>query len=133
MKICYNKKGYIILLSVLLIGTAGLSIAVSIILLGLAQTRNSASVSNYAEAKSLAAACVEEGLQQLRDDEYFASTAELTFDNGTCTYTVIFQGGDNREIQAEGLVGDAISRIQVTTDTIAPTINIATWQEVSSF
>lgn len=130
---CYNKKGYIILLSVLLIGAAGLSIAISIILLGVAQARNSASVSSFSEARALASACAEEGLQQIRDDEYFAGSAELTFSNGTCTYTVIYQGGDNREIQAVGEVGNTISRIKVTTDTIAPTINIASWQELSSF
>lgn len=130
---CYNNKGYIILLSVLLIGAAGLSIAVSIILLGIAQARNSASINNYSAAKALATACIEEGLQQIRNDEYFANSAQLTFSDGTCDYTVIYQGGDNREIQAIGEVGEAISRIKVITDTIAPTINIASWQELSNF
>jgi hypothetical protein len=132
-KRCYNKKGYIVLLSVLLIGSAGLSIAVSIILLGLAQSRNSASIGSFLEARSLATACVEEGLQQIRDSEFFADSAELTFSNGSCNYTVIYQGGDNREIQAEGSVGNYVSRIKVTTDTIKPTINISSWQELSIF
>ncbi|MDO8260852.1 MAG: hypothetical protein Q7T50_05160 [Candidatus Magasanikbacteria bacterium] len=134
MKKCYyNKKGYVVLITVLLVGAVGLSIAISIILLGLGQARTGATVNQLNQARALANTCAEEGLQQIRDLDSFTGTDTLTLDNGTCEYTVINQGGDNREIQASGTVGQINRKIKVNTDSISPTINITSWQEVSDF
>lgn len=134
MKKCYyNKNGYVVLITVLLVGAVGLSIAISIILLGLGQARSGATTDQLNQARAAANTCAEEGLQQIRDLDSYTGTGNLSLDNGTCEYTVIDQGGDNREIRASGTVGQIERKIKVTTDSISPTINIVSWQELSDF
>lgn len=134
IKKCYNKKdGYIVLVTVLILGAVGLSIAISIILLGLGQSRSSASLDQLNQAKALANACVEEALQQIRDLDTYEGSGELTIGNGTCGFTVINQGSDNREVQATGTIGKISRKIKVIVDNISPEINISSWQEVSEF
>ena len=134
MEKCYNnQKGYIVLLTILLVGAVGLSIAVSIILLGIGQNRSTLSSNSFIAAKSQADACVEEALQQIRTDDTFAGSGSLSLDGGNCTYEVINSGGDLREIHGAGSVANSTRKIKVNIDAISPMINISSWQEVESF
>jgi len=132
-KCYYNKKGYVALVTVLLVGAVGLSIAISLILIGIGQTRSSDSLDNLNQARALANACIEDALQEIRNSESFVGTGNLAMDNGNCNYTVIDQGGENREIQAVGTVGAINRKVKVNIDSIYPKINIVTWQELSDF
>lgn len=134
MEKCYNnQRGYIVLLTILLVGAVGLSIAVSIILIGIGQTRSMLAANSYILAKSHADACVEEALQQIRTDDTYIGTGSLSLDGGACNYEVIGLGGDLREVHGTGTVANSTRKIKVNIDTISPTINITSWQEVENF
>ena len=134
-KKCYNKEqnGYIALVSILVVGAVGVAITLSMILLGLGLSRTSFAVEQSNQAKSLANACVEEGLQQIRDSVPFTGSGNLMLGQGTCVYTVTSQGAQNRTITSSGTIGTIIRKVKVVINKINPTITVTSWQEVDNF
>jgi len=132
-KIQDSNRGYIALITVLVIGAVGMAIAVSVILLGLGSSRTSFALEQSNQAKALANACAEEGLRQIKDSTPFTGTDTLTLGQGTCSYTVTSQGGADRTVIATGTVGTLVRKVSITLDQIVPSINITSWQEVADF
>ena len=126
-----QQKGFITLISVLVVGAVGIAIALSLLLLGVGNSRTSFAVEQSNQAKALANACAEEALQQIRDSTSFTGTASLTLGQGTCTYTVTSQGGSNRTITASGTVGTIIRKVKIIISGINPQITVTSWQEVA--
>lgn len=125
-----NSKGYITLISVLIVGAVGTAIAISLILLGNSSSQNSFVIQQSAQAKGLANACAEEALEQIRESTLFTGTANLTLGQGSCTYTVTNTGGTNRGITTSGTVGTVIRKISITITAINPLIVVSSWQEI---
>jgi len=134
-KVWYNQqhKGFITLISVLVVGAVGVAITTSLILLGLGSSRTSFAIEQSNQAKGIANACAEEALQQIRDSTPFTGSGNLTLGQGTCSYAVTSQGAQNRTITASGAVGAIIRKVKIIIDKINPTIQVVSWQEVSNF
>lgn len=128
-----NPKGYIALVSVLVTGAVGTVLAVALILLGLSSSRSSLSDQQAYQARGLANACAEEGLQQIRDVNSFTGSGGLSIGQGTCTYTVTDLGGENREIESVGTVNQVVRKVDIFLNQINPNIGITSWTEVASF
>ena len=129
----YNdqRKGFATLINILLVGAVGVTIAISLIFLGLGSSQTSFAMEQSNQSKALANACVEEALQQIRDSTPFTGSGNLTFGQGTCSYTVTSQGGQNRTITTSGAVGTITKKVKVIIDKINPTIQVVPWQEVA--
>ena len=125
------EQGFVALISVLIVGAVGVAITTSLLLLGLGSSRTSFALEQSSQARALANACVEEALEQIRNNTLFSGTETLTLGQGNCNYTVIVQTNENRTITATGTVGTIIRKVKVTLDTINPNINITSWQEVA--
>ncbi len=125
-----NNDGYILLISVLVVGAIGVAISTSLLLLGLGSSRTSHAYQQSNQAKALANACAEEGLEQIRNSTPFTGSGNLSFSTGLCTYTVTSQGGQNRTITASGTVSTVTRKISVIINSINPTITAVSWQEV---
>lgn len=132
-KIPNSNNGYIALITVLVTGAVGVAISASLLLLGLGSSRTSFALEQSNQTKALANACSEEALQQIRDSTPFTGTGSLTMGQGTCTYTVTSQGGQNRTITATGTVDTIVRKVKVIIDKINPSINVTSWQEVADF
>jgi len=128
-----KQKGVLTLMSVLIMGAVGLTVGVSLILLGLADSRTNFALEQSNQAKALANACTEEALQQIRDSAPFTGTSSLILGYGTCSYAVTNTGGTSRKITASGTVGTVIRKNQITISAINPSILISSWQEVADF
>lgn len=128
-----NQDGFIILISILVVGAIGVAITISLILLGLGSSRTSFAVEQSNQAKALVNACAEEALQQIRDFLPFTGSGSLTLGQGSCSYTVTSQGVQNRTIIASGTVGTIIRKVRITINKINPTIVATSWQEVDGF
>lgn len=126
------KSGYITLLGVLVVGVVGISLSVSILLLGLGSSRTGFAVEQSYQVKALASACIEEALQRINDSTPFAGSNTLTIGQGTCTYTVTSQGGQNRTIAVSAVVGTMVRKVKIILDNINPAIRIVSWQEVDN-
>ncbi len=125
--------GFITLISVLVVGAAGIAIALSLILLGLGSSRTSFAVEQSNQAKALANVCAEEALQQIRDSTLFTGNGNLTLGQGNCAYTVTSQGVQNRTVTASSTVGTIIRKVKVIINNINPAIQVVSWQEVDNF
>ncbi len=125
-----SNKGYVALISVLIIGAIGAAVATSIVLLGLGSSLTGFGFERSIQARGLADACIEEALQQIRNSTPFTGSGSLTFGQGTCDYTVTSQGGQNRTITAIGAVAGTVRKAEVVINQINPDINVVYWQEV---
>src|SRR3989344_8323101 len=87
-----QAHGYVTLISAIIISLISSTIAVSLLLLGLSSSRTSFALVQSKQAASLADACAEEALQQIRSSLTFTGTGSLSLGNGSCSYTVTSQG-----------------------------------------
>lgn len=126
-------KGYITLISVLILSAVGTVIVVAILVLGSGSVRSGLALEQSVQAKALANACAEEALQQISDSIPFTGSGGLSLGQGTCSYTVASQGGQNRTVEASGTVDSVVRKVAITIDQIAPSISIVSWQEVDDF
>jgi len=129
----YTEDGYAALLGVLVIGAVTALATVSILLSGMQSSRTSFAFQQSVQAQSLADACAEEALQQVRDESSYIGSDSLSFEAGSCSYSVGFGGGQNRTITAEGIVDSIIRKIEISVSQINPEITVDSWQEVADF
>lgn len=127
------NDGFVALISVIIIGAAAVSVAVSLLLLGLGSSKTSFALEQSNQAKSLANACAEQALEIIRENPPYSGTGGLALSYGTCAYTVIDSGGQNRTINAGGTAGSIIRKVKVSVSQITPVINISSWQETADF
>jgi four helix bundle protein len=126
-------KGFILLLSVLIVGAVALGIALSAVLLSTDSHRTSLAILQSNQARSLADACAEQALEAIRVDDGFTGTGNLTLGQGSCSYTVTDLGGENRNVESTGTVANVTRRVELNIDQISTMINISTWEEVDTF
>jgi hypothetical protein len=147
MKLISNKlisckiqanKGFITLMATLLVVAVGLSISVSLLILGVDSSRTSFVIVQSYQASSLANACAEESLQLIYDSMAvvpppdpvpFTGTGSLTMGQGGCSYTVTDTGGGTMDITTSGTVGTAIRKNQILLSSVSP-ITVSSWQEI---
>ena len=126
------KSGYVTLVSVLVAAAVGITVASSLLLLGLGATRTSYTFGLSNQSKSIANACAEEALQKIRDSAGFSGTGSLNFGSGkSCTYTVAALSGENRTVTTSANVGGVIRKIKIDINKIIPNITFSSWQEVA--
>lgn len=124
-----NKRGFVTLLFVLIVGAVALTVSTSIILLGLGFSQSSFVLNQSGQAKALVDACGERGLEMVRENPNYTGTTNFSLGQGTCSYTV--SGTDpNKIVSASGTVGNVLRKIQITTNQTRPQINVVSWQEI---
>lgn len=129
-----KTKGFIALVSVLVIGAVGISVAVSLILLGLGSSRTSFSQEQSNQAKGLASACAEKALSSLKQDLNYKGNETLNLGQGSCEIkSVSGSGNNNRTIQTIGRVGRILRRTQIVILEVNPQTQISSWREVADF
>lgn len=132
MKKIKQQEGYIILLSVMIIGAISATIAVSLLSLGINSTKTSLTMQQAAQARMMANTCVDLALIEIYNNNLYTGSNTTTTSDGTCTYTVIDTGGSNRTINSSSTVGVVVRKSQVYVDSFSP-INVTSWQEVADF
>lgn len=127
------SRGYVTLLSVLVVGAVGVAVTTSLILIGIGSSRTSFAIEQSNQSMELANACIEEALQQISDSTPYTGSDTLTLGQGTCDYTVTSQGSQDRTITATGTVGTTVRKVKVIINKITPAFEFVLWQEVSDF
>jgi len=125
-----KQRGYVALISVLIVGSAALAIAVGLLIGGTDSQRATAVTQHATQARALASACGEEALQKIHDNTSFTGTNGLALGQGTCSYTVTDTGGNTRTVDATGTVSTNVRKIKVYVTIGASSISITSWQEV---
>lgn len=128
-----NKPAFVVLLAILIIGAVAAAVAVSLLLIGVSQTKSSLVQDNSAQARVAAESCIEEALEQIREDANYSGTVTLAVGNASCQYTVVKGSGEARTITASATSMNVVRKVRVTVGRIFPTIEITSWQEVADF
>lgn len=123
-------KGYIGLISVLIVGAVGVGLATSILLFSIANTRSSFAMIQSGQARGLVNACAEEALQQIRNFLPYSGSGTLALGQGSCNYSVVKGSGQNRTVTANGYVGSMVRKVSINVTQINPQIIISSWQEM---
>lgn len=127
------KRGYIALLSVIVVGAVGAAVMLSVMLSGVATSRTDFAIQQSGSAKVLASSCGEEALQKILETGTTSSSAVIVIGSSTCSYTITSTGGQNITIQATGIMGTLVSKVKIVVATTTPTILLSSWQEVGDF
>lgn len=157
-----SGRGFITLLSVLLIGTIGTALAVSLMLQGIDTGRVVEAHQQSREASALADACVESALKRIRDSvptslppaptdcstscpppvdaatylesSVYVGSVTLSLGRGSCLASVSSQGAGARQVQSTGTVGSIVRKVEVIiTTSINQIVAITSWEEVADF
>lgn len=125
-----QQGGYVALLVVLIVGTASLAIATALLIGGTDTQRMVLAEQRLSQARNLAAACSEEGLQVIRDNNAYTGSGSLTLGQGSCTYTVTNTGTSTRTIDTTGTVSGVVRKVKVYVTIGTSSISVTSWQEV---
>ena len=127
------ERGIVALITVMIVSAIGLTLVIAFVITATGRTKTAIVQENHAYALAYSTACAEEALQEIRDSTPFTGTGSLSLAQGACSYNVTSGGGQDRTIQASSTISSTVSRLEITIDTINPSINVTSWQEVSSF
>lgn len=127
------NRGYIALISVILMSALGLAIMLSVIAAGVDASRTDFSLQQSGGARSLASSCAEEALQKIAETSTTSSSGNLTIASGTCSYLITSTNGQNITVQSSGFLGTVTSKIKVVLATTTPSVLLSSWEEVVDF
>ena len=134
MMLSTQRRGYVFLLSVLVVGTISLAVTTSVLLLSTSAARTGLSLKHSSEALALTHACAERALFELRSDSSYGGSETIAMGNGTCEILVVGgTGNENRTICVEGVRGDVARRMEILITRLLPSVTITSWQEVTAF
>lgn len=129
-----SRRGYIALISVVLMSALGLGIMLSVIAAGVNAGKTDFSLQQSGGARSIAASCAEEALQRILETSTTTSSGNLTIGSGTCSYLITStSSGQNITIASTGVLGTVTSKIKVVVATTTPGITLSSWEEVADF
>lgn len=131
-KMSRSQKGYIALMSVIIVGVLGAAVMISVIAQGVTSSKTDFSLQQSGQARVLATACAEEALQVMLETGTTSKTSSLLLGAGTCSYT-ISKPTSSVIINATGIFGTLVKRVQVILSTTTPSIVLSSWQDVSDF
>jgi len=127
------RKGYIALISVILMSALGLGIMLSVIATGVDASKTDFSLQQSGAARSIASSCAEEALQRIVETGTTTISGNLIVASGTCSYNVTSVNGQNITIQSTGILGTVTSKIKVVVATTTPSVSLSSWEEVVDF
>jgi hypothetical protein len=125
-----GESGFMILTTVMLAGAVAVSIAASMVLMGILATQSSFSSEQSQKANGLAGYCAETALKALYNNPAFTTAGtNLSIDTHSCDY-VVSGSGQTRTITSSGTVGSIEKRIQIDVTQITPVITYSNWNEL---
>jgi hypothetical protein len=134
MSIPSSHTGFILLISILMIGAIASAILSSLLLLGISANQVSLSVKESTQAFAGARGCAEVAMLKLRQSPSYAGNEFLTLGTGQCEILPIGGiGNNNRSVCIEGTSGEAMRRLEVAVNQVLPQTTVYSWQEVSIF
>lgn len=132
-----KQSGFMLLISLLIIGGASMIFAVGLLVYGFDYTYTSGNYEISRLAQNVANGCAEVALQKLRDNNSYAGNETITFPAGeSCKIQPILgPGTSNRVLQVQGWsVGQlATKRTEVRVATVAAHMVLTSWKEVTDF
>ena len=129
----YTNRGYITLLSVMVVGAVALALSSAAILSGITSTKVNISSQQSSVANTMASTCAYEALERIRTDTSYTGSGSVTQPDSSCYYEIIDLGSGNREVRSTGTAENISKKIRVTITLVGTTINLSGWNDVATF
>lgn len=126
-----TSDGFVALMTVLIIGSISLAIALWLLVAGTDSQRWNLVQQHAADARQTANTCAEEALQQINDSTSYNGSEVMNFGSVSCTYTVINTGPTTKEIDVTTSGLKTTSKLKVYVTINASTISVTSWQEIT--
>ncbi|MFC1656536.1 hypothetical protein ACFL14_01030 [Patescibacteria group bacterium] len=127
-------RGYVALVTVMIIGAVGVAVVVAAILGSLASSKSSLLSEQSKQASGLADACSEHALIKLKSDINYIGDEIINLTGGNCQILEIPNPGNtDRIIQTAGTIDNITRKVKINIDQINPDLIISNWQEVEDF
>jgi len=128
------KKGFVTLISVLVISIAGTAIAITLLWLSVGSTKSSLAIVQSSKARELSNLCAEVALNNLKLDVNYSGDESMVLTEGTCEILPILGSGNNdRTVQTIGNVDTFVRKVEIQVQEVSPQIILSSWQEVGDF
>lgn len=129
-----NKRGFIALISVLIIGAVVLMITIGLALRSQAETAISFSEQESHRALALANLCAEQALLKLENTVNYAGNESIMMDGESCEILLIDGSGNlHRTVKTQSTVSKYTKKVKVKVLQTSPVMQIVSWEEVSDF
>jgi hypothetical protein len=127
-----EQRGFVALISILMLSVVMLATTLSLAQFGLANRSFLLDLENKQRSEKLAEACVHYArISVYNDPTYDADGVTFPVDTESCTLVSVTPGGGQSIVRAQGMVHNAITNIEVAVDTA--TGSFLTWEEKVSF
>ena len=129
-----DQKGYLGVITVLIVSAITVTAAVTITFLGINQMLYGLALDQSEVALQMADGCAEEGYYRLKSDPAYTG-GTVPYSGGTCTITVS-GGGSTRTITATATVGsytrtvDSDLSLETNVDTTTEGVDLTSWEEM---
>lgn len=135
-KLLNNRDGYFTLLAVLVAGMIVAVLAFTLVTLSSSASDSSFTIVQSEQARALASACAEKGIEKLMASSSFIGVNIFSLGQGMCSYGISVSSGTVRLIAASGTVAMVTRRVNVLVDTATFTggkdVSPSSWQEVAN-
>lgn len=129
-----HKKGYVLLISVIFLGSITLSLSLYFSWLASFKLRSGIDYEQAKQAEYLAELCAETALQKIWNDISFTTASTIIpFSSGECSYQVVNTGGASRYIYSTGTINEKVKKIQVIVDAVNSGVHVSSWKMVADF
>jgi len=127
-------KSYITLLSVIIVGTIAMSIAISLILISVDSTKTTMAYESGKRAEYLARACVETALGKLWDNIDYTGNETVSFTDGSCQILSIENPSTQTPtIKTIGTYHSSTKRFEVKLLQVSTQIQIDYYRQVNGY
>jgi len=132
---CKTENGFIALVSIVIVGAIALVISVGLSLRSIGEMKMSLNEQLSNTALSLADACVEYGIAQLKNDLNYAGDETIIIDGSdSCfIFAVEGSGNDNRIIKTQAIFSGFTKKVEVVIAQVNPATQVTLWEEVADF
>lgn len=131
---CENNGGYVTLISVIVVCSALLMVALSSGWADLDELNTGMKEDQSWQAYNLASLCAEDAIMKLKRDLNYAGGETLSFDNGSCyIYPTEGSRNQNRIIKTSGTAGNASKKIRIQMTVVNPSTSILSWELLADF
>jgi len=128
------NKGYIALISILIISALVLILAVSMGLSGISESGMSLQSSLASESFYVAAACAEETLNRLKIDLNYSGNESITINGSSCFVELIEgSGNQDRVVKVLSNIVNQVTKLRIDIAQINPVMQINSWTQVADF
>ncbi len=127
-------RGYVALVSVLLIGAVTLLFVLGTATRGLDEAQMALGADAALEASARADLCAEYALMRLSDTFRYAGGETVLVGSASCEIRpVVGMGNTDRVVEVQSTIQNRTRNMRINVSRISPVMNIASWHDVADF